>query len=197
MLIIEEDHPFALAYRLVEEGKIDPWNVDIVELANIYLQEIKKAELLDIRIPARAVLAASFLLKKKMEILFPQPKKKIERKRLTLEEIVELFEEENPKEETFIPPTQEKDLKQRPSIRKRVTKRSSRRTFPIHTSKFEDALEEIMELIGKGVGLFRLSSLVNGKSVVPYLMALMVLYYEGKVDVYQDGVGLDLEVRVL
>lgn len=69
-----QDHPFALAYRMVEEGKLDPWNVDIVELANVYLEEIKKMEVLDMRIPARAVLAAAFLLKKKSRSTFSRDK---------------------------------------------------------------------------------------------------------------------------
>lgn len=62
-MIYEEEHPFAIAYRLVEEGKLDPWNVDIAQLANLYIQEIRKMELLDLRVPARALSAAVFLLK--------------------------------------------------------------------------------------------------------------------------------------
>ncbi|MFN3263779.1 MAG: segregation/condensation protein A, partial [Aquificaceae bacterium] len=88
----EEDHPFALAYRLVEEGRLDPWDVDISALARAYMEEIRRHELLDLRVPARAVLAASFLLKKQTEVLFPEPKQKRERKKLTLQEIVEQFE---------------------------------------------------------------------------------------------------------
>ena len=34
-MLYEEEHPFAIAYRLVEEGKLDPWNVDIAQLANL------------------------------------------------------------------------------------------------------------------------------------------------------------------
>jgi condensin subunit ScpA len=41
-MLYEEEHPFAIAYRLVEEGKLDPWNVDIAQLANLYIQEIRK-----------------------------------------------------------------------------------------------------------------------------------------------------------
>jgi segregation and condensation protein A len=67
-MLYEEEHPFAIAYRLVEEGKLDPWN--------------------------RALSAAVFLLKKQVEVLFPEPKKKRERK-YTLEEIVQMFEEES------------------------------------------------------------------------------------------------------
>ena len=36
----EEEHPFALAYRLVEEGKLDPWDVDICARAMAYMEEI-------------------------------------------------------------------------------------------------------------------------------------------------------------
>ncbi len=197
MLILEEDHPFALAYKLVEEGKLDPWNVDIVELANAYLEEIKKAELLDLRVPARALMAASFLLKKKLQVLFPEPKRKVERRRYTLEEIVELFEQENPTENLseWSPPPEERQAKRTPRTRRNTTERKPQRPFPVHISKFEDALEEILHMIQKGVKSFTLREVAKQRSVVPYLMAVMALLYDGKVDVYQRD-RTDLEVFV-
>jgi len=91
-----EDHPFALVVPLIEEGKLDPWKVDIVELANLYIEELRRRETLDLRVPARAVVAASFLLRKKVEVLFPKPERKARRRKdYTLEEIVEMFEEES------------------------------------------------------------------------------------------------------
>ena len=36
---------------LVATKKLDPWNIDIVEIATGYLEKIKKMEMLDLRVP--------------------------------------------------------------------------------------------------------------------------------------------------
>ena len=185
----EEDHPFALAYRLVEEGKLDPWDVDISALARAYMGEIKRLELLDLRVPARALLAASFLLKKQAQVLFPEPKQKRERKKITLEEIIEQFESQ---EENLVEELTEKLEKAKKVIKRSVPstprkKKKKEKKFPIHISKFEDALEELKEIFKNSKErIFFLYQLIAGKNLVPYLMALMVLYQDDLIDLEQD-----------
>lgn len=191
----EEDHPFALAYRLVEEGKIDPWDVDISALAKAYVEEIRRLELLDLRAPASAVLAASFLLKKQAEVLFPTPKQKRERKRISLQEIVEQFQEQEAglQEEVFHRVEKVKRVISKVST-KRIKKERKERKIPIHISRFEDALEELRHILKEtGINLF-LSRLVEGKSLVPYLMALLVLYQDGFVELYQEAPYEDIMI---
>jgi segregation and condensation protein A len=199
MLVFEEEHPFALAYRLVEEGRIDPWNVDIVELANAYLEEIRKMEVLDMRIPARAIMAASFLLKKKVEVLFPEPKKARERKKsYTLDEIVQEFEEE--KENFLGLPQQVKreERKGKRTVKRQASNRQRRaNTIPIHISKFEEVLEDIYRLMSQGVKRFSLLELFLGKNLAPYIMALMTLYNDEKIEIYQAEPYGDLIVEVI
>ncbi|MFN7065316.1 MAG: segregation/condensation protein A [Aquificaceae bacterium] len=194
----EEDHPFALAYRLVEEGKLDPWDIDISALAKAYREEIRRLELLDLRVPARALLAASFLLKKQAEVLFPEPKQKRERKKITLKEIVEQFESQQEQMEEEIV---EKLESVRKILRKRATakreiKRQRERRFPIHISRFEEALEELRELFKEKGSSFSFYQLIGGRGLVPYLMALMVLYQEEAVDLYQEKPYEDLRVII-
>ncbi len=196
MLISDYEHPFALAYKLVEEGKLNPWDVDIVMLANAYIEELKKAELLDLRIPAKAILAASFLLKKKIQVILPEPKRKIERKKYTLEEIIQLFEQEHSHSDNSdsIKPSKEKKAKPSKLTKNQTPRKKTTRLIPIHVSRFEDAIEEIMQLIQRGIRRFTLKEVANKSSVVPYLMALMVLYYDGKISIHlKDN---DLEVFV-
>ncbi|MCS7170688.1 MAG: segregation/condensation protein A [Aquificaceae bacterium] len=194
----EEEHPFSLAYRLVEEGKLDPWDVDISSLAKAYMEEIRRLELLDLRVPARALLAASFLLRKQTEALFPEPKQKRERKKVTLQEIVEQFESQ---QEELQEEISEKIQKMKKVVRKSSAgarvKRKKERRFPIHISRFEDALRELRELFGECGRTFSFYELVLGKSLVPYLMALMVLYQDGLVDIRQERPFADLEIKCL
>ena len=198
-MLYEEEHPFAIAYRLVEEGKLDPWNVDIAQLAHAYTEEIKKMELLDMRIPARALSAAVFLLKKQVDALFPEPKGKRE-KRYTLEEIVQMFKEEEKadalevQEQSTIT-DQIRRIKRKIEAYKRAVKRS--KNIPIHVSKFEEALKEFEELISRGARRFSFLNFVGKKNPVPYLLSLMVLYQEGKVLVHQREPYSDIEVEVL
>ncbi|MFN7066104.1 MAG: segregation/condensation protein A [Aquificaceae bacterium] len=193
----EEDHPFALAYRLVEEGKLDPWDVDISALAKAYMEQIRRLELLDLRAPARALLAASFLLKKQTEVLFPEPKQKREKK-ITLKEIVEQFESQQEEivEELTERIEKVKKLLKKKTLVKRESQRRRERKFPIHISKFEDALEELKHLFKEKDMVFSFYQLIGGKSLVPYLMALMVLYQEEMIDIYQEKPYRDLKVIV-
>ena len=201
-MLYDEEHPFAIAYRLVEDGRLDPWNVDIAQLARLYMEEIKKMELLDLRVPARAIYAAAFLLKKQVDVLFPEPKRKKEKK-YTLEEIVQMFEEEE-KSELQSVETQSLIIDQIKKIRKKVKeyKKSikqgeKRKTIPIHVSKFEKALEELEKLISQGIKTFSFLDFVGNRNPVPYLLGLMVLYQDGKVDVYQKEPYSDIQVEVL
>ncbi|SHK57827.1 segregation/condensation protein A [Thermocrinis minervae] len=199
-----EDHPFALAYKLVREGKLDPWKVDIVELANAYLDYIRQAELLELSIPARAILAASFLLRKKMEVLFPPSPRKVERKRhYTLQELVELFQEEYPEVIEESKEDMQKKLKNirnsthtlAVKVQRSQRKEKQERVVPLHVSSFEDALKELLEVLKEKKNVY-LSNLVNGKSIAPYLLAAMTLYYDGKINLYQEKPYSDILLEV-
>jgi segregation and condensation protein A len=171
-MLYEEEHPFAIAYRLVEEGKLDPWN-------------------------------AVFLLKKQVEVLFPEPKNRRERK-YTPEEIAQMFEKEsgesaqqdNKTDTNEIVEEQTKTVKRKLQAYRREVKKEGKK-IPIHVSKFEDALREIEELIMKGIRRFSFLGFVANRNPVPYLMGLMALYQEGRVDAYQREPHSDIEVEVL
>ena len=196
----EEDHPFALVVPLIEEGKLDPWKVDIVELANLYIEELRRRETLDLRVPARAVVAASFLLRKKVEVLFPKPERKPrQRKDYTLDEIVQMFEEESQEVEQNLTDNLEKVRKlfKRKGGSSGKRKRRSK-VIPLHISRFEDVLKEMWEFfknmdVGKRIEFFTFLDRVN---FVPQFMALMHLYYEGKIELYQEKPFGDIIVEV-
>ncbi|GAB6065232.1 ScpA family protein [Aquifex pyrophilus] len=195
----EEEHPFSLILPLIEEGKLDPWEVDIVELANLYLEELKKREVLDLRIPARAIVAASFLLKKKIEVLFPKPPRKPRKRKYSLQEIVGMFEEEYGEVE--------EELKENVKKIKRVVRRrkspnkkeKKEEEVPVHVAKFEDVLKEIWELLKSlDVGT-RVSFLtfLRERDIVPQFMALLYLDYENKIRIYQERPFGDIEIEIL
>ncbi len=66
---------------IVESEELDPWDIDITKLTENYTKRIKKMKSLDLRIPARLILAAAILLKMQSDEL------------VMTEEDTEMFEE--------------------------------------------------------------------------------------------------------
>ncbi len=54
---------------IVRQEKMDPWNIDIILLADKYLEKIYALEKANLRIPANAMLASAILLKTKSKTL--------------------------------------------------------------------------------------------------------------------------------
>lgn len=55
--------------ELVRNNKIDPWDIDIVEVVDRYIDAVKRMKVLDLRVPANIILAAAILLRLKSEML--------------------------------------------------------------------------------------------------------------------------------
>ncbi|MDE1846202.1 MAG: segregation/condensation protein A [Candidatus Micrarchaeota archaeon] len=55
--------------ELVHKEKLDPWNIDIVEVVDKYIEAIKGMKVLDLRVPANIILAAAILLRLKSEMI--------------------------------------------------------------------------------------------------------------------------------
>lgn len=58
-----------LLIELVATNKIDPWDVDIVQVVDSYISAVKRMKVLDLRIPANMILAASILLRLKSDTI--------------------------------------------------------------------------------------------------------------------------------
>lgn len=47
--------PVDILLQLVQMGKVDPWNIDIVDLTEKYIERLREMKELDLRISARAI----------------------------------------------------------------------------------------------------------------------------------------------
>ena len=54
---------------IVKSNELDPWDLDISKLTQTYIERIRKMKELDLRIPARIILAAAILLRMQSETL--------------------------------------------------------------------------------------------------------------------------------
>ncbi len=67
--IIEKESWEEIIYYIVGVEKLDPWNVDLVRLAESFIRFISGVQELDFRIPAKVVFVAGILLRMKAEYL--------------------------------------------------------------------------------------------------------------------------------
>jgi segregation and condensation protein A len=63
---------------LVLSREIDPWDIDIIDLTNKFLERIRQLKTLDLRISGKTILTASILLRMKSEQLMVDEKKEEE-----------------------------------------------------------------------------------------------------------------------
>jgi len=66
--------PIDMLMGLVISKEIDPWNIDIVELTNKYMERIKRLQELDLRLSGKTILVASILLRMQSEDIFREKK---------------------------------------------------------------------------------------------------------------------------
>ncbi|AKG91621.1 condensin subunit ScpA [Geoglobus ahangari] len=58
-----------MLYNLAKKGEIDPLNIDVVEVADKFLEELENARKLDLRISGRVLLYAAILVRMKSDII--------------------------------------------------------------------------------------------------------------------------------
>ncbi|MEZ0323287.1 MAG: segregation/condensation protein A [Hydrogenothermaceae bacterium] len=189
---MEEKNPFDIVLRLVAQGEIDPWNIDITILADKFLQEIRNMYIPDLKYASKVILVASILLKMKAESLKinEEEKKKNSRKRVfgikrfyTLEEIAYLLKDivQEPIKVIQKIKRVSKDRKTTLSKHKKTTDLN----FNLVKGKVDDAIAFLEEELNYVVGVIALSQLSY-----PYkpsiFMALLFLNYDNKVNIYQE-----------
>ena len=88
MASVESNWEEVLEYIIHEEG-MDPWDIDIVKLADALVDYIKKMEFLDFKVPSRIIIIAAILLRMKVVLLLEEDKEKEEDKKKE-EELIDL-----------------------------------------------------------------------------------------------------------
>jgi segregation and condensation protein A len=63
------EEPVEILVAMAERGEIDPWNVDIVEVTDRFLEELERMRELDLRVSGRTLFFAATLLRMKSEYL--------------------------------------------------------------------------------------------------------------------------------
>jgi len=64
-MVVVFDQPFQILLELVQTHKLDPWDIDIEKLTDIFVQRIREMQKLDLRVSGRTLLSAAILLRMK------------------------------------------------------------------------------------------------------------------------------------
>lgn len=205
--LIDQPEWKTILIELVKTERMDPWNIDISELADKYLKRINELGGNDLRLPANAILASAILLRFKSRVLklssiddededeFLQKKeregqlideflpelkaiRKIREGRITLDELVDAVE-------NILVNTKKK------GDRKFIADRPEF-TLPFSPIDIEKKMKEVYSQITKMVdseGLVLFSALVEGKrayEIVDSFVPVLYLTNEGKINTWQD-----------
>jgi segregation and condensation protein A len=69
------EDPVEMLVEMAKRGEIDPWNVDVIDVAAKFLEKLERAQKLDLRISGRVLLYAAILVRMKAEILSEEASK--------------------------------------------------------------------------------------------------------------------------
>lgn len=188
---------------LVRTEKMDPWNIDVTELADKYLAKINQLEKADLRIPANAILASAILLKLKARTLRlspleePEPEvtpeqiaqmnatipdlktmRKLREGKVSLEELVSSIE-------TIIEKTRTRE-------EKRIFQSIPVFQFPFTEESMKTRIDAVFEKINARIdsqGLVIFSALLDERTtdeMVYTFVPILFLVNKGKINAWQD-----------
>lgn len=200
---------------LVATKQLDPWNIDIVEIATGYLDKIRKMEMLDLRVPANLILAAAILLRFKSQALRFDEQEQVVEEQTYVEEDAEPSVIPVLELKTRIPPTRMVTLDELLVAMERVFEDQKKReekaqkveiptVINIQLPEFnmEEEMERVYARIGKekdSEGLATFSSLLEERTPVAMIGALLPLLHlvqERRVSIFQEQVFGEIFIRV-
>jgi segregation and condensation protein A len=201
--------PIDMLMSLVFAREIDPWNIDIVELTGKYLEQIRKAEELDLRLSGKTYLVAAILLRMQSESFFIEEKEEEE------EEEEELDFEPSP----ILPPLRRKTgkitlpellnallivLEEQEKRKEKVKKPPVRQTvkvdvYRVDIKKYVDELFAKIVEISQGE-IITFSQLLIDKSplfIARTFLYLLFLEMSRRVEIWQEEAFGEIYIKVI
>jgi len=208
--LIEQPAWKTILIELVRSERMDPWSIDIAELAGKYLAKINSLSGTDLRLPANAILASAILLKFKSNVLRIS---EIEDEDEFLEKQKELSPQERAEFEAMLP-----DLKNIRKIKegkvsldelvasiermlqtskktqdKSILRERAKFVLPASDFDIEKAMEKVYRSISKKAdsqGLVLFSRLISEgdtpEGIVRTFIPCLFLTTKGRINMWQD-----------
>ncbi|KYK35492.1 MAG: segregation/condensation protein A [Theionarchaea archaeon] len=202
--------PIDMLMSLVFSREVDPWNIDIVEMTDKYLEQIRRAEELDLRLSGKTYLVATILLRMQSESFFTEESEESEG-----EELEELGFEPSP----ILPPLRRKKgritlpellnallivLEERERRKKKEKKRPERQiikvdVYRIDVKKYVDELYLHIKMLSGGE-IITFSQLLIDKSplfIARTFLYLLFLEMSRRVDIWQEREFGEIYIKVI
>ena len=198
---------------LVKREKMNPWDIDVAELAEKYLKKINELEHSSLRVPANAILACAILLKTKSKYLRlsslddeEEEPLSAEQKEMFLEEIPDLMANRSFREgkislDELVASIE--DIIDATKPRKAKVRDIPRMELNFDDFSIEDKLDDVEALIQDRVdsqGIVMFNSLLENNettTLVEMFLAVIFLMNKGKLFAYQTEFFGDIFIQLL
>lgn len=217
-LMVSEPSWEDVIVKIVAEEGMNPWNIDIMHLADKFTDYVDKMDKLELGIPARFILIAAILVRMKSDILEPKPRERVLITESNIdEELIKTLQAIPPLEapvkripmgnitlEELITSLRKAfDVKERRVKKKYNLKRLAEEGMPQEkediTKRMEIIMNEILEAmaeIEKSIEFSRLVKKWSRKEIVRTLMPLLHLSQRGKIKLNQKELFKEIEVEI-
>lgn len=202
-----ETHPVEMLLDLVISDDLDPWDIDLTDIADRFIRKVQKMRKLNLRLSGKTLLASSILLRMKSDCLIPNEAPQIEEEfgwgHIQNESTEEIIPFKTPvrrrsKRKTTL--FELIDALQRAlseeMIRKNFPKKDRikpKLIIPIDEKNIKERMSKIYDMIKeltKANKLIKFSDLVSGKreEIIKVLIALLHLDSQRKITIWQKEI---------
>lgn len=211
--LIDQPEWKTILIDLVKNEKMNPWDINVSELAEKYLKKINELGHSNLRVPANAILACAILLKTKSKYLKlssiedDEPEEITEQqKELLLEEIPDLMANRSFREgkislDELVASIE--DIIDSTKPKKNSLREIPRMELKLEDFSIEDMLDDVLSLIqnkvdSQGIVLFKdLVSEDKETTLVETFLAVLFLMTKGKIHAYQTDFFGDIFVQLI
>jgi segregation and condensation protein A len=213
--LIDQPEWKTILIDLVKTNKMDPWNIDVTDLTEKYLEKINNMESSSLRVPANAILACAILVKTKSKFLKlssldeeeEEEQLSEEQKELFLEELPDLVASRSMREGRITLDELVNSIEgiiSQNEPRKTNTRNIPRMELNFDTVSIEDKLDGVYDLIKNRVdsqGIVLFNDLVENNednhSIIDTFLPVLFLMNSGKILAYQEDFFGDIFVKLL
>ncbi len=199
--------------ELVASEQFDAWNVDIISIADKYLEKIRQMQVLELHVPANIILAASILLRFKSEALQFEEQVQDASQEVFLDGDRPAVEIPLLELRTRIPPKRKATLPELISALEKVLAEKKQRAekpiiqpqimqFELQKYNIEEKMNELLARIktnSDAEGLATFTSLLTEKTpleMIQTLLPLLHLSQEAKISLIQDEIFGEIFVNL-
>ncbi len=195
---------------MAKKGEIDPWNIDVVDLADRFLKRVEES---DLRVSARVLLYAAILVRMKAEILVSEAILEEDEElpveidldiEIPVDREVPKLKPKKPKRYTTLQELIKELRRAEMTVRRRRRRRRVEETKVLEVPHEEDVEETVNRVyerileefrVRKEISFFKFTRNCDRGGVVSFYTSILHLAYRRKVVIHQERFYEDIKIR--